>query len=278
MSTRASFIGKGTVAALTESTAAMHIYKPKSWSYGKRTRFSTGVSKQSTTTISASNYPQKNTKTARQTETQRTKTPEGIQRAFRCTQVEGKGIGVKSTRPIAPGTLIMVEQPLVRVDHEWYHVSDVEAAYSTASARAQVEFDALHSVHDLRLEFPYIDTPWRKFEGLRQSSDKEAQQPDVQRHTRHINREEIDEQDSKTDEVKHVIQVWKARTSHGQSIFSIFLANAMEVGDGAAVFQMASRLNHSCCPNAIYSWDGNKMRIFAIKHIAADEVSPSPSV
>lgn len=51
------------------------------------------------------------------------------------------------------------------------------------------------------------------------------------------------------------------------------MTNAMECEKGAAVFEIASRFNHSCVPNACFAWN-EKLgveTVYAIKDIAAGE-------
>lgn len=51
------------------------------------------------------------------------------------------------------------------------------------------------------------------------------------------------------------------------------MTNAMECEKGAAVFEIAARFNHSCIPNAYFSWNEAKFeeRIFAIRNIEERE-------
>ena len=54
----------------------------------------------------------------------------------------------------------------------------------------------------------------------------------------------------------------------------IFRANAISIEDDeSGIFAQASRFNHSCSPNARYSWDPTikRLRIHALREIAADE-------
>ena len=57
-------------------------------------------------------------------------------------------------------------------------------------------------------------------------------------------------------------------------LVSRFLANSFEMGDMAAgIFLEASRVNHSCCPNAFFAWNGtrNQVTIHAVVDIPAGE-------
>ena len=53
------------------------------------------------------------------------------------------------------------------------------------------------------------------------------------------------------------------------------MTNAIEMGKGAAVYEITSRFNHSCVPNAFFTWNGRiqKETVHAIKDIAEGEVS-----
>jgi hypothetical protein len=68
-----------------------------------------------------------------------------------------------------------------------------------------------------------------------------------------------------------------ARCAKEKSIVSIFFANSMSAGDdAAAVLYEASRVNHSCIPNASYVWseDLGMERLRAVKDIEAGEERP----
>lgn len=57
-------------------------------------------------------------------------------------------------------------------------------------------------------------------------------------------------------------------------LVSRYLANCFEIGEGGSgIFLKASRFNHSCCPNAFFSWNENlhRMTIHAILDIPAGE-------
>lgn len=51
------------------------------------------------------------------------------------------------------------------------------------------------------------------------------------------------------------------------------MTNAMECQAGAAIFEFASRFNHSCIPNAFFSWNSikNEERIYASRAIETGE-------
>ena len=57
-------------------------------------------------------------------------------------------------------------------------------------------------------------------------------------------------------------------------LVSRFLANSFKMGSGkSGIFLKASRINHSCCPNAFFSWNQNliRMTVHAIVDIPAGE-------
>jgi hypothetical protein len=52
------------------------------------------------------------------------------------------------------------------------------------------------------------------------------------------------------------------------------MTNAMECGQGAAVFEVAARFNHSCVPNAHFAWseEHGLETVFAVNDICENEV------
>ena len=56
-------------------------------------------------------------------------------------------------------------------------------------------------------------------------------------------------------------------------IIGIYYTNAFEAGNRSAICVAASRFNHSCLPNARYSWHAasGRMRIYALREIAIGE-------
>jgi len=74
-------------------------------------------------------------------------------------------------------------------------------------------------------------------------------------------------------EKQRIREQHEARTSDKPCALSIFMTNAMECESGAAVFEIAARFNHSCIPNAFFSWHNLKQeeRIYATRHIEAGE-------
>lgn len=65
----------------------------------------------------------------------------------------------------------------------------------------------------------------------------------------------------------------KDKAGDGPSPLSIFRINCMEWNNGAAVFPNAARFNHSCIPNATFSWHSaiGKEVVHAIEDIAEGE-------
>lgn len=48
-----------------------------------------------------------------------------------------RGLGVYATKTITPGTLILFEAPLIRIDKSYYMKSDVEKAFSALAPEQQ---------------------------------------------------------------------------------------------------------------------------------------------
>lgn len=74
-------------------------------------------------------------------------------------------------------------------------------------------------------------------------------------------------------ELQRIKEQHGARIAKDPSVVSIFQTNCMEMDDGAAVFPHAARFNHSCKPNANFSWNPNieKETIHIINDVKKDE-------
>jgi hypothetical protein len=74
-------------------------------------------------------------------------------------------------------------------------------------------------------------------------------------------------------ERKIIEEQHEARTRKEASLISIFQTNCMEMNQGAAVFPHASRFNHSCNPNACFSWNASigKETIYIMNRVRANQ-------
>ena len=63
------------------------------------------------------------------------------------------------------------------------------------------------------------------------------------------------------------------KRTDASSVFSIYEANAYEMGSGTCICLDASRINHHCIPNSHYSWNDKIQRVtvHAMKDILTDE-------
>lgn len=160
----------------------------------------------------------------------------------------GKGLGVIATRPICKGELVLAESPLMRITMSHYLAEDVEAVFETLGEEQKVAYMSLASAH-----------------GQDPSLYPSATSPSV---TNKRERRRIQEQH-------------EARTNDVRTVFSIFITNAMQVEEGAGIFELASRFNHDCVPNACFSWDEGRQleTVHAVKDITEGEAScPIPFI
>lgn len=70
----------------------------------------------------------------------------------------------------------------------------------------------------------------------------------------------------------------KPRQLRSDTIRAIWRTNAQKIGDEEAVFEIICRVNHSCCPNAICTWNSNtgQMELKALRPLKrGDEVTIS---
>ncbi|KAF2469942.1 SET domain-containing protein, partial [Lindgomyces ingoldianus] len=153
--------------------------------------------------------------------------------------VPEKGFGCFAINPIKRGTRILADSPLLIVPIAEYFQTDIQAAFDKLTHAEQAFYFTLHSAHG---QDP-ANWPRRIHDSV------------VGRE-----RQRIEEQH-------------KARVGKEPSLISIFQTNCMEKDGGAAVFPNAARFNHSCNPNACFTWNPaiQKETVHAIKDIPAGD-------
>jgi len=132
-----------------------------------------------------------------------------------------KGYGCFAIKPLQRGTRILADSPLLIVPVFEYFQTDIQAAFDQLSPADQALYFTLHSAHGQNT------TNWPTKIHSSVSSRERAR----------------------------IIEQHNARVGKEPSLISIFQTNCMEMGKGAAVFPHASRFNHSCNPNACFSWN-----------------------
>ena len=143
-----------------------------------------------------------------------------------------------ATAPITLGTLIICEQPLIRVTGE--AVRSVWGSYCRLSNPQKAAFDSLHGYQAKNLNFE-------------QESRRFLIDP---------NDDSLDEEDIEELVADHV------------RVMSIFAVNNFHIPPyDLGVFATASRLNHSCVPNVHHSFNPTlkSTTIYAVKDIQAGE-------
>jgi hypothetical protein len=153
--------------------------------------------------------------------------------------VPGKGYGCFAIKEIKRGTRILADDPLLIIPKAMYYERHVKEAFSKLSPDEQALYFTLHSAH-----------------GQDPSNWPKAIHPNLD-----------DEERSR------ITEQHKARTAKEPSLLSIFQTNCMEMEGGGAVFPNAARFNHSCNPNACFSWNPatRKETIHAMRDIKKDE-------
>ncbi|KAF2202423.1 SET domain-containing protein, partial [Delitschia confertaspora ATCC 74209] len=151
----------------------------------------------------------------------------------------GKGYGCFALKPIQRGTRILADSPLLIVREPEYLYDDIKATYDKLSPTDQALYMSLHSAHN------QDPANWPK-----------AIHPSVKGRER----KRIEEQAS-------------ARFAKEPSLISIFQTNCIEHESGAAIFPYAARFNHSCSPNACFTWNSaiGKETIHATRNINCGE-------
>lgn len=133
----------------------------------------------------------------------------------------GKGVGCFALKPLRAGTRILAEDPLLIVPITDYVQADIQEAFDKLSPDQKELYFTLHSEH---------------------GQDPRAWPSQIHHTVTGRERQRIQEQH-------------EARIGKEPSLISIFQTNCMEMGKGAAVFPCAARFNHSCNPNACFSWN-----------------------
>lgn len=152
-----------------------------------------------------------------------------------------RGLGAYATALVKPGALLLAEPPLLRINTDYYFKFDIEALFAALPPSKQEIYLSLSSAH-----------------GQPRDWYPSKIHPAVS-----------------SEERKRIKEQHAARRGKDKSILSVFMTNAMDTGDGAAVFERASRFNHCCVPNASFAWN-EKLgveTIYATKEIEPGEVS-----
>ena len=158
---------------------------------------------------------------------------------YKIHAVPGKGYGCIATTAIPRGTRVLSDTPLLIVPMAFYMAADISSAFAALDDQQKALYFSLHSSHGQ----PSSAWPSRIHFSI---TDKERQRTEEQH---------------------------AARTGAEASLISIFQTNCMEMGKGAAVFANAARFNHSCTPNACFSWNAaiGKETIHTMRHVQQGE-------
>ncbi|KIW03496.1 uncharacterized protein PV09_05263 [Verruconis gallopava] len=158
---------------------------------------------------------------------------------FALKETQDKGIGAFAIRNITRGELVLSERPLLRIVGSRYLAADVQAQYDKLGDVQKAVYMSLASAHGQDASrYPSTSAPYLE------KGDK-----------------------------RRIREQYEALTGEEKSVLSICMTNAMETDNGAAIFELASRFNHECVPNACFSWDEREgvERIHATRNIAKGE-------
>ncbi|KAF2175236.1 SET domain-containing protein, partial [Zopfia rhizophila CBS 207.26] len=158
---------------------------------------------------------------------------------YKVLPIPGKGYGCIALKSIKRGTRILADSPLLILEKAHYFHADIQAEFDKLSPADKKLYFTLHSAHN------QDPSSWP-----RKIADS------------------VTDRESKRIEEQHNARVGKEPT-----LISIFQTNCMEKDGGAAVFPNAARFNHSCNPNACFTWNSaiGKETIHTMKDIKADE-------
>lgn len=157
--------------------------------------------------------------------------PPGVPYEIRA--VPNKGYGVFATQFIKRGTRILTDDPLLIVPIEEYYEADIKEVFDNLTPEEQRLYFSLHSAH-----------------GQDPANWPSKIHPSVSDRER-----------------ARILEQHNARLGKEPNLVSIFQTNCMEVNDGAGIFPHAARFNHSCNPNAVFSWnDATKKEVIHAIH------------
>lgn len=153
----------------------------------------------------------------------------------------GKGLGVRAKRCLPRGHRLLQEKPILLVPQRSYTLNGIN-----------------HALEELG------DAEMKIFMTLASAHGQDAALHPSNGHDQHVQ--------GGCDELLEAQR--RSRIANHASMMSIFSTNAFEVEGGAGIFQNASRFNHSCIPNAVFSWDTETrtLKIHLIEDIVAGQV------
>lgn len=157
---------------------------------------------------------------------------------FELRKTADRGYGLFATTAIPIGTRIICEAPLIRIPERSLHLAS--PAYETLSNAQKATFDKLHFFQPQHLDLEQVS---------------------------HFNL--IDYSDNRTEDDDFVDEL----VAKHIRVMGIFSANSFAAGDGLAVFETTSRINHSCVPNVHHSYNPSlqKQTVHAERDISPGE-------
>ncbi|KAH9867086.1 hypothetical protein IAQ61_007678 [Plenodomus lingam] len=153
--------------------------------------------------------------------------------------IPGKGYGCFALKDLKRGRRILADHPLLIVPMADYLQEDIQTAFDKLTATEKELYFSLHSGH---------------------GQDPRSWPSQIHPSVNGKERTRIEQQHA-------------ARTGKEASLISIFQINCMEMDRGAAVFPHAARFNHSCNPNACFTWNAGigKETIHIMNDVKAGE-------
>lgn len=150
----------------------------------------------------------------------------------------GKGMGVFATKFIPRGSLILHEQPFLKIEHNVYP-SEAWGAYTRLSESDKAEFDTMYSRHIPKR----VDLEWEARVFLANT-------------TKGIT--------TKDDKDKLISEQIRVMGIYGNHCYGL-------PDGGGAIYSIASRLNHSCVPNVHLCCIKHVVEVYANRDIYPSE-------
>ena len=162
---------------------------------------------------------------------------------YRIEVIEGRGKLLVATKDMLPGTVVLVESPLMYVSNEYKRSFADEENYNYVFA-AVGGFSRLSPEDQWRYLELFGPTTSEEMESIR----------GLGRAIKVVKAKNMDASVSQTPaEVETFVKV-----------YSICKFNCFDVDDGMAVYETTCRMSHSCSPNCGHSYEGQVSYIRAI--------------
>jgi len=192
---------------------------------------------------------------------------------YKVAKLEGKGRGLVATRKVAAGDLLLQEIPLMVIDSEDREVSsdvfkvEFEAVDEVTKSKVLELFDPVRD--DLKLElFENISEVEAGIRKSQEESPENQELGELARRMGELGAGIVREADAEEEEYIRAQRIFAANSMQVCEVGALYSATE------GALYHHISLINHSCNPNAVWSWtkgDFRRKGVRAIKPIKKGE-------